>query len=195
MRFRIPAVAAVFAAAVFAAGSTAARADVTLKVDSVHSMAVFRIAHFGASQPFGVFHGLEGTIVADSGTAPPSSLAVTAPVARLDMGNPKWEQDIKAADWFNAAQFPDITFKSTSIKSTGDDTFDATGDLTLHGVTKSITVPMKRMGIGQGMQGETRIGYDAEFKISRKEFGMAKYDGPIGDEVTLMINIEGVEQK
>ena len=59
-------------------------------------------------------------------------------------------------------------------------------------MTKSITVPMKRLGVGKGMQGETRIGYETEFKVSRKDFGITKYEGPVGDEVTLMVNIEGV---
>ena len=118
-----------------------------------------------------------------------------AHIAKLDMGNDAWEKHIKSADFFNAAQFPDITFKSTSVKADGDDSFDVTGDITLHGVTKSITVSMKRLGIGKGMQGETRIGYTTEFRVKRSEFGITKYEGAVGDEVTLYINLEGVVAK
>ena len=196
MRSRAPRFAALFAAATAVVGlGSSALADVTLKLDPIHSMAVFRIAHLGASQPFGIFHGVEGTVVADSGTAPPSSIQITAPIAKLDMGNDAWEKHIKSADFFNAAQFPDITFKSTSIKSTGDDTFDVTGDLTLHGVTLVKTISVKRLGIGKGMQGETRIGYSTEFTVSRQAFGVTKYAGAVGDDVTLMVNLEGIEQK
>ena len=181
------------AAALFATGSIASA--LSAKLDPVHSMVAFRIMHSGASEPFGIFHGIEGTVTADSGEAPPSAVEVVAHIAKLDMGNDAWEKHVKSADFFNAAQYPDITFKSTAVKATGDDTFDVTGDLTLHGVTKSTTVAMKRTGIGKGMQGETRIGYTTTFKVSRKDFGMTKMEGPVGDEVTLMINLEGVVQK
>lgn len=180
-------------AAVAATGSVASA--LTAKLDPVHSMVVFRVPHSGASQPFGIFHGIEGTVTADSGEAPPSSVQVVAHVAKLDMGNDAWEKHIKSADFFNAAQFPDITFKSTAVKAGGDDGFEVTGDLTLHGVTKSMTVGMKRLGIGKGMQGETRIGYTTEFRVKRSEFGMNKLQGAAGDEVTLYINLEGVVAK
>ncbi len=185
-------VAALFA--VVAATASTALAT-TLKLDPVHSMVVFQIAHLGASQPFGIFHGVEGTVTADSGEAPPSSVQIVAHVDKLDMGNKQWEDDIKGGDWFNAAQFPDITFKSTAVKEAGADAFAVTGDLTLHGVTKSITVELKRLGIGKGMKGETRIGYSTTFKVSRKDFGVTKYEGPVGDEVTLTANLEGIVQK
>jgi polyisoprenoid-binding protein YceI len=184
---------AIAVAALIAAAAPALAIDI--KLDAVHSMAAFRISHFGASNPIGIFHGVSGTITADSAEAVPTALEITAPLDKLDMGNAKWESDIKAADWFNAAQFPEIKFKGTSFKSTGDDTFDVTGDLTLHGVTKQKTVSIKRTGVGKGMGGETRIGYECDFSVSRKEFGMTKYVGPIGDNVTLMVNIEGVVQK
>jgi polyisoprenoid-binding protein YceI len=110
------------------------------------------------------------------------------------MGNAKWESDIKAASWFDVKQFPNITFKTTSVKKTGDDTYEATGDLTLHGVTKSVTVTLTKTGEGKGMQGETRIGYNCTFKVKRSDYGMTTYVGPIGDEVTLMVNIEAIKQ-
>jgi polyisoprenoid-binding protein YceI len=171
-------------------------AEDTFKLDPVHSDVVFQIHHL-VSNPTGTFHGPEGTVVVDGGVP---KLDITLPVAKLDMGNQKWEEDIKAAAWFDVKQFPDITFKTTSVKKLGEDpttheySFEATGDLTLHGVTKSITVTLVKTGEGKGMQGETRIGYSCTFKIKRSDFGMKTYVGPIGDEVTLMVNIEAVKQ-
>jgi polyisoprenoid-binding protein YceI len=162
------------------------------KLDSVHSMVIFQIGHLGVSNPFGIFHAPAGTVSTDADGTP--ALDISLPVAKLDMGNKKWEDDIKAASWFDVKQFPDITFKTTSVKKTGDNTYDATGDMTVHGVTKSITVVLTKTGEGKGMQGETRIGYSTTFKIKRSDYGMTTYVGPIGDEVTLMVNIEAIKQ-
>jgi polyisoprenoid-binding protein YceI len=181
-----------FAALLLATAGTASlslAAD-SYKLDSVHSDVVFTIHHL-VSNPYGMFHGPEGTVTVD-GDVP--AFDVSVPVAKLDTGNPKWEQDIKGASWFDLKQFPTITFKSTSVKKTGDDTYDVTGDLTLHGVTKSITVTLTKTGEGQGMQGETRIGYSTTFKVKRSDYGMTTFLGPVGDDVTLMVNIEAIKQ-
>ena len=191
MRIRTPRFAPLFAAAAATAVAGSSALATTMTLDPVHTMIVFRIGHAMASAPFGVFHGITGTIEAPSETGTPTSVTVTAPVAKLDMGNDAWEKHIKSADFFNAAQFPEITFKSTSITGSGD-TFEVTGDLTLHGVTKPTTITLHRLGVGKGMQGETRVGYSTEFKVSRRDFGVTKYEGPVGDEVTLMVNLEGV---
>ena len=194
MRFRSQTVA-VAAALSAVVGLAPVASALSANLDPVHSMIVFRIGHSMASAPFGVFHGIEGTVTADSAIATPTAVSVTAHLAKLDMGNADWEKHIKSGDFFDAAKYPDVTFKSTQLKATGDDTFDATGTLTMHGVTKTVTVKMQRLGVGKGMKGETRIGYSTEFKVSRKDFGITAYEGPVGDEVTLMVNLEGVVAK
>ncbi len=187
-----------FAALLLATTGTASlslAAD-SFKLDSVHSGVVFTIHHL-VSNPFGVFHGPEGMVTVDGGVP---AVDISVPVDKLDMGNEKWEKDIKAASWFDVKQFPNITFKTTAVKKLGknattdDFDYEATGDLTLHGVTKSVTVTLTKTGEGKGMQGETRIGYTCTFKVKRSEFGMTTYVGPIGDEVTLMVNIEAIKQ-
>ncbi len=190
MKTRIASLAAFLLATV---GSISLASADSYKVDPVHSMVIFTISHLGVSNPFGVFHAPEGTVAqADADSAP--SLDISLPVDKLDMGNEMWEKDIKAASWFDVKQFPTITFKTTSVKKTGDNVYEATGDLTLHGVTKSITVTLTKTGEGKGMKGETRIGYSTTFKINRSDYGMTTYKGPIGDEVTLMVNVEAIKQ-
>ncbi len=188
------------AAAVFATLGSASlsHAEDTYKLDPVHSVVVFQIHHL-VSDPFGVFHGPEGTVTLDGKN--PTKLEVTLPVAKLDMGNEKWEEDIKASSWFDVKQFPDITFTSTSIenkgenKETQEETYEVTGNLTLHGVTKSITVKLSKIGEGKGMQGEERLGYSCVFKVDRSDFGMSTFVGPIGNAVTLHVNLEAIKQK
>jgi polyisoprenoid-binding protein YceI len=195
MKNRIASLAA-FLLAAGASASLGFAAEETFKLDPVHSDVVFTIHHL-VSNPFGVFHDPEGTVVVDGGVP---KLDISLPVDKIDMGNKKWEDDIKAASWFDAKQFPKITFKTTSVKKLGEDKdtkeyqFEATGDLTLHGVTKSVTVTLVKTGEGKGMKGETLIGYSCTFKINRSDFGMTTYKGPIGDEVTLMVNIEAAKQ-
>ena len=84
--------------------------------------------------------------------------------------------------------------KTGENKDTKEYEFEATGDLTLHGVTKSITVTLVKTGEGEGMQKETRIGYSCTFKVKRSDFKMATMVGPVGDEITLMVNIEAVKK-
>ena len=194
MTKRIASFAAFLLAAAGSASLSLAATD-TYTLDPVHSVIVFSIHHL-VSNPFGVFHGPTGTVKEDGGVP---ALDITVPLSGLDMGNDKWKADIEAASWFDEKQFPNITFKTTSVKKSGEEGktgeygFDATGDLTLHGVTKSITVTLTKTGEGKGMKGETRAGYSCTFKIKRSDYGMTTYVGPIGDEVTLMVNIEAIK--
>jgi polyisoprenoid-binding protein YceI len=188
MKNRFVSLAALLFASVGTASLSVA-AD-TFNLDSVHSMVVFQINHFHASNPFGIFHAPTGSVTVTDGVP---ALDISVPVDKVDMGLEKWEKDIKAAGFFDVKQFPNITFKTTSVKKTGDNTFEATGDLTLHGVTKSITVTLTGGAEVPGMAKETRIGFDCTFKVKRSDYGMTTAVGMIGDEVTLMVNIEAAK--
>ena len=99
---------------------------------------------------------------------------------------------MKSPDFFNAKQFPTISFKSTSVKKDGDTVLNVTGDLTLHGVTKSITVPLTVVGSGKGMAGETRTGFEGTVEFKRSDFGMTGLAPVVGDDVRLIVSIEGI---
>lgn len=172
------------------AASAAARAD-DFKLDPVHSMVVFQVSHFGASDPFGVFHGANGTITTDNDN--PTAIDVSVPTKQLDMGNAKWTSDVMGTDWLNAKQFPTVQFKSTNLTPAGDNTYTATGELTLHGVTKPLTVTITKLGSAD-VRGQHRMGFGTTFKVKRSDFGMTTMVGPVGDEVTLMVNMEGIKQ-
>jgi polyisoprenoid-binding protein YceI len=185
MKVRIGVLAAFLIGTIGAAMPASAQ---TFNIDPVHSMVVFQINHFGVSNPMGVFHGPTGTITMG---ADGPSMDVSVPVDKVDMGNEKWETHIKSADFFNAKEFPNLTFKSSSSKKTSDDTFDVTGDLTVHGVTKTITVSMTKSGQATNPMGKAAIGFDCTFKIKRSDYGITYGVGKgVGDDVTLMINLE-----
>lgn len=170
-----------------------ARAD-SYKVDPVHSTGVFRIHHFNAGYVWGLIAGPTGLIEYDAADASKIAFAVSVPLANLDTHVAMRDNDLKGPDWFNAKQFPTIEFKSTAAKKTGDDLYDVTGDLTLHGVTKSIVVPMQMTGTGKGMKGETRTGFEGSFTIKRSDYDMKTMPQGVGEEVRIVVALEAIKQ-
>jgi len=171
----------------------AVRAD-AFNLDPVHSNTGFRIHHFGAGYVLGIIPGVSGTISYDKDNPDQDAFVVSVDVSKILTGNTKRDDDLKGPDWFDVKEYPSMDFKSTAVKKTGDANYDVTGDLTIHGVTKSVTVPMTMTGIGKGMQGETRIGFEAELTINRNDYGMTNLPGAVGDDVRIDVELEGVPQ-
>ena len=166
------------------------RAADTYKVDPVHSTVIFRINHLGTSWVYGRFDDVAGTFSVDDKTP---SFDFTVNADSVDTNNKQRDTHVKSADFFSVKEFPTITFKSTTVASTGDKKYDVTGDLTLHGVTKSITVPLEFVGAADTKMG-SRAGYEAHFSVKRSDYGMDKMVGMIGDEVYLTVSFEGVKE-
>jgi polyisoprenoid-binding protein YceI len=163
------------------------------KIDPVHSSVLFGIKHLGVTNVYLVFKEITGTVTFDSADPSKSSVELTVPVESLDARNPKRDQHLRSPDFFNAKQFPTLTFKSTRIEGSGD-TYKVSGDFTLHGVTKPITVEFKRGADAKGMEGEMRGGGETHFTIKRSDYGMTFMQGALGDEVSIILSLEGVKQ-
>jgi polyisoprenoid-binding protein YceI len=173
--------------------STAAIAD-DLKADPVHSFVVFDVHHFGAGYVYGTFAGPTGPIGYDASDLTKTTFDLSVDADSIETRNANRDKDLKGPDYFDVKQFPTLTFKSTSVAKTGDTTMNVTGDLTVHGVTKSITVPMEFTGTGS-MMGKTRSGFRADFKINRRDFGIVHAPVTvIGDEIHIIVAIEAVPQ-
>jgi polyisoprenoid-binding protein YceI len=170
-----------------------ANAADTFKVDPVHASVVFSVQHLGITNFYGRFNDISGTVVFDRENSSKSSVELSVPVESLDTHNAKREQSLKSPDYFDAKQFPTITFKSTKVEGSGD-TLKVSGDLTIHGVTKPLTVDFKKGGEGKGLFGEMRGGGETRFTIKRSDFGMNFQQGAIGDEVTIILSLEGIKQ-
>jgi len=179
--------------AVLLALTVATRAD-TYKVDPVHSATIFRINHANIGYVWGRINDPGGTFVLESDLTK-STFNIELQVANVDTHNEKRDAHLKTPDFFNARQYPTITFKSTAVKQGADaNHLDVTGDLTLHGVTKSITIPIELTGKGQFPPGMERAGLEATFSIKRTDFDMKNMVGMVGDEVRLTVALEGVKQ-
>lgn len=197
--FGVVGLAAVIAGTVIGAGALglsgsaptlagAPRSADTFAVDAVHSAVIYRIKHLNTSYHYGRFNDVSGTFnIADGG-----SIDITVKTDSIDSGNAKRDAHLKSPDFFSSKEFGEITFKSSSIKKTGESTFEATGQLTLHGVTKDVTVAVEKAGEGPGMQGKGKIqGFEAKLAIKRSDYSMGQMLQAIGDDVNLIVSIEG----
>lgn len=184
------------AAAVALAASAGAWAQAaTFALDKVHSNVVFKVGHMGVANMFGMFHAPEGTYSLDFANPSASKLEIKIMVENIDTGNEGRDRHLKSPDFFDAKQFPEITFVGKQFEKTGDKTMKVTGDLTMLGKTKPVTVTLTFIGEGETKQGY-KSGFEAQFSIKRSEFGMTKYleGNALSDEISLMVAVEGAKQ-
>jgi polyisoprenoid-binding protein YceI len=181
--------------AVLCSGVLTSRAEDIYKIDPVHSSINFKVRHF-FSYVNGSFKKFEGTIRVDPDHPEKSSVTATIDTASIDTRNDKRDEDLRSADFFEVAKYPAITFKSKSVKQTGAGSGDILGDLTMHGVTKEITLHVKFLGKGKGMGGKAISGWQVMPEpIKRSDYGVnwskaVEGTAVVGEEVTVSIDIE-----
>jgi polyisoprenoid-binding protein YceI len=141
------------------AGTTVAHAD-SFKIDPFHSTILFKVGHFGIGNVYGRFDTFSGTFTLDQNDPSKDAVNVEIKTDSVDTNASKRDTDIKGPDFLNAAQFPTSTFKSTSVKKIDDKTYEVTGDFTLRGVTKPLTLNVQAVGSGPGTKGEFRSGWE-----------------------------------
>ena len=183
------------AALTLVALGTTARAAETYSVDPVHSSVSFGIFHAGIIDIHGRFNDFSGTFVMDKNDPSKSTFALDIKVATVDTNNAKRDEHLRAPDYFNEKQFPLLSFKSTKVKAT-DAGYEVAGDLTLHGVTKPITLNLKGgHKVVEFPKGTPRIGVTSAVTIKRSEFGMTTELGALGDDVTIIVGLEAAKPK
>ena len=170
-----------------------ANAADTFKVDPVHSFVLFSVQHLGIANTYGRFNDISGTVVFDKDNPSKSSVELSVQVESLDTHNSIRDRSVKSPDFFDAKQFPTMTFKSTKVEGSGD-MLKVSGDLTIHGVTKPLTVDFRKGGEGKGVFGEMRGGGETHFTIRRSDFGMNFQQGAVGDEVNITLSLEGIKK-
>lgn len=160
----------------------------TYKVDGYHTQLSFSLSHFGFSNFFGLFSNASGTLQLDPAKPAASKLEISIPIQSVATTVPKLDEELKGAQWFDSAKFPNATFVSTKITPTGKGSAIIAGDLTLHGVTKPVTLTAKFVGAGSNPLSKAyTVGFEATGKIKRSDFGVSTYVPMIGDEVQLSI--------
>ncbi|HUI51073.1 MAG TPA: YceI family protein [Terriglobales bacterium] len=185
--------------AALAAGLTipASAGTTTYQIDPRHSSADFTVTHMLISKVPGQFHSVNGTIVVDDSDLSKSSVNVTIDVNTVNTNEPDRDKDLKSSNFFDAEKYPTITFKSTRIDKNSDGSLKVTGDLTIHGVTRSVvlnaTAPKPPIKDPWGL---TRTAASAATQINRKDFGITwnkTLDGGgaiLSDEVNITLDVE-----
>jgi polyisoprenoid-binding protein YceI len=178
------------------AASTAVAQDgvETLEVDPVHSNVLFRAKHFNVGYVYGEFLKKEGTIKYHPKDPSKTSIELTLATDSIDTNFEKRDKHLKSPDFFNAKQFPKITFKSTKVKEDGDN-LKVTGKLTINGKTKTVTADIEKVGAGEDPQGKFRRGFHTTFTIDRHDFGVDFMKGALGADVKVIVAVEGVRSK
>jgi len=179
-------------AGLLATAGTAAAAPVTYTLDPGHTMVLFSWNHFGFSNPTADLNQVTGTLVYDEAAPTKATVEVTLPLSGLDTFVPKLDEHLKSADFLDAAKFPTVTFKSTKVAAAGKGKFKVTGDLTVHGVTKPVTLDATLNKVGpHPMMKVQSIGFDATATIKRSDFGVGAYVPNVSDEIKIHITTEG----
>ncbi|ACI51938.1 YceI family protein [Gluconacetobacter diazotrophicus PA1 5] len=160
----------------------------TYQVEPSHTQVGFSLLHFGFTYYSGLFSNVSGTLTLDPKAPSGSALNVTIPVASVQTTSGKLDEELKGAEWFDAAQFPNATFTSTKVIPTGKDRATVTGNLTIHGITKPETLKVRFIGAGVNpMDKKYTVGFEATGTVNRSDFGVKKYVPYVGDAVDLHI--------
>ncbi|KMW56551.1 Protein yceI precursor [Candidatus Rhodobacter oscarellae] len=180
-----------FAAAVALTAAPAFAEAEKYVLDASHSQIVFNYSHLGYSTTWGMFSGFDGEIMFDQANPAASSVSVSFPVMTMFTGWEKRDAHLFSADFFDAAEDEMVTFASTGIEVTGDNTAKITGDLTLNGVTKPVVLDAVMNQSGDHPMAKTPwAGFDATTTLVRSDFGVGAFAPFVSDEVQVMISIE-----
>jgi polyisoprenoid-binding protein YceI len=157
-----------------------------------HTGVTFKVSHLGFSSLFGRFNAVRGSVVFDPDAPEAGGIELAIDAASLDTNHEERDEHLRSPDFFNAREFPRITFRSTRIEATDERRARVTGDLTLLGVTRPLTfeVTYNRTGPYPFVSGQIRTGFSATVRVRRSDFGMTYALDNVGDEVTLFIEVE-----
>jgi polyisoprenoid-binding protein YceI len=174
-----------------------ARADIYV-IDKAHSSVGFQVRHLFSKVP-GKFTDFSGRISFDEAKPEQAAVDVSIKAASVNTSNEARDKDLRSDHFFDVEKFPEITFKSKSVKLTGPNTAEVTGDLTMHGVTKEVALKAELLGKGAGMQGKVVSGWDATATLKRTEFGLTwnqVIEGTqvVGDDVQIELHLEADKQ-
>jgi polyisoprenoid-binding protein YceI len=157
-------------------------------VDAGHTQVGFTVSHMGFSNYSGGFSEVSGTLDLQPKSPAQSSLKITIPVASVTTTSSKLTDELKGDQWLDATKYPEMTFVSTKVTPEGKDKAKVVGNLTLHGVTKPVTLDVTLVGAGVNpLSKKYTVGFDAKGTIKRSEFGVKTYVPLIGDELHLTI--------
>lgn len=172
----------------------------TWNIDPTHSSADFTVRHMMVSNVRGGFDVVGGQITFDPENPANASVDVTIDVSTINTGVEDRDNHLRSADFFDVETYPTLTFKSTDVTLTGDDTANVTGDLTIRDVTRSVVLQVEFLGSGQSPFGDTRAGFEGTANINREDFGLtwnqALETGGVlvGKDIKISLDVQGIRE-
>jgi polyisoprenoid-binding protein YceI len=173
----------------------------TYNVDKAHSEVLFSVRHMGVSKVTGRFNDFTGVVNGDPAKPQEASVEFTIKTTSIDTNDAGRDKHLRSADFFDVEKFPEMTFKSSKITAKGQNQFDVTGTLTLHGVAKEVTLPVTLAGPVKDPRGNEKVGFEATTKLNRKDYGITwnrALDAGgvvVSDEVQVTVNLEAAKAK
>ena len=171
----------------------------TWKIDPTHTLVEFGIRHLMITTVKGRFGGVEGTITGDLDDMTNATVDVKIDAASIDTRNEDRDNHLRSGDFFDVEKYPHITFKSTKVTKTGDDTFNVEGELTIRDVTKPVTLEATLLGTAKDPWGNEKVGFSAKAKINRTDYGLT-WTAPleaggflVGDDVNIELEVQAVK--
>ncbi|MBS0969882.1 YceI family protein [Chimaeribacter arupi] len=173
---------------------SAVAADYKIDKEGQHAFLQFRIKHLGYSWIYGSFKDFDGTFTYDEQNPASDKVNVTINTNSLDTNHAERDKHLRSPDFLNTGKYPQATFVSTKVEKDGDE-LKITGNFTLNGVTKPLTLEAKLMGQGDDPWGAYRAGFEAEGEFALKDYNINTKLGPASQNVQLIISLEGVRPK
>lgn len=171
----------------------------TLNIDTTHSSIQFSVRHMVVAKVRGAFKAFSGAVQYDAQTPANSSVAVTIDAGSIDTGVEQRDGHLKGPDFFDVAQFPALTFKSTKVEQAGAGSLRVTGDLGIRGVTRSVVLDVEQLGTGKDPWGQTRVAFEARTSINRADFGLTWNQALeaggvlVGEKIEIALDIQTVQ--
>jgi polyisoprenoid-binding protein YceI len=174
--------------------SVANAATYDIDNEGAHASINFKIQHLGYSWLTGRFNDFDGSFEYDAAKPADSSINVTIDTTSIDSNHAERDKHLKGSDFLDVKKFPTATFKSTGFKSTGEGAGNMTGEFTMHGVTKTITIPVERIGEGDDPWGGYRAGFSGATVLKLSDYGIDYNLGPASSTVEIELHVEGKRQ-
>lgn len=165
-----------------------------IDTEGAHAFVQFRIKHLGYSWLYGRFNDFEGTFTYDENDPSVSQVEVVIQTASIDSNHAERDKHLRGEDFLDVKRYPEATFKSTSYKETGINRAELVGELTLNGVTKPVTIDIRKVGSGPDPWGGYRRGFEGTTDLKLKDFDIKKDLGPFSRQVELTLSVEGIRQ-
>jgi polyisoprenoid-binding protein YceI len=194
MPLRNKALSALALAATLLIPNIAAADEYVIDTEGAHAFVQFRIKHLGYSWLYGRFNEFSGNFTYDEADPSESHVEVVIKTASIDSNHAERDKHLRGSDFLDVERYPEARFKSTSYKETGINKAVLVGDLTLHGVTRPVTMDVKKIGSGPDPWGGYRRGFEGTTEIALKDFGIDYNLGPASRTVELTLSVEGIRQ-